>query len=66
MSAETRHSLDDVQRGIDRFMADFREFASLDHVAEFTEPTLCVMCGVYPVAYLHRCFGCHAKGALPA
>lgn len=64
MSAGRFYPAEQVQRGIERFLADMRQHVGLDAEPEIAD--LCASCGQYPAAYQDRCFGCHAKGGLPA
>lgn len=61
-----RHSLEAVGVGIERFLADFRASLGTDVEAEMTELGLCKTCGLYPAAWMQRCFSCNAKMRLPS
>lgn len=55
-----------VEIGVARFLDLFRTISGTDAEPELAEPPMCVECQMIPAAYLDRCFGCNAKGALPA
>lgn len=54
-----------VEVGVKRFLNDFRTFQCMDVELEIALPVLCTECGLYPAAWMLRCFTCNAKMRLP-
>ncbi len=49
---------------VTRFLADFREWQSIDAEPEFAD--LCGSCLLYPAVHHSMCFTCASKGRLPS